>query len=131
VGRWLFGGSTAVKLLRLTLVAILVSCGTEEGGNETTATAAEAVVQNFSMTVTLPGGVQLQRIAVGANVNVELRDRVNVTGDTASATNDVIVANDARVGNLSAKRNVRVGDRSRVTGNVRAGGTSRSLLQRR
>jgi hypothetical protein len=115
--------TATVKLLHVAVAAWAISCGSADDVPPDTTTASEALTEAFSLPITLPRGVSIQEVVVGASESVELRDQTKVFGTTAAANASVTIGNDARVADVTAKGNIRVGDRSKVQGNLKAGGT--------
>lgn len=118
-------GTETAWTLRALILSILVlftaSCSPTDGENEPQArTVRQHVVgeETVSLSLTLPQSFAVQDMVVASRETVQPRDRLKITGSVVSATGDVLVGNDARLGSIVSGRKVTIGDRSKVTGAV-------------
>jgi hypothetical protein len=96
------------------------SRGADDGSFQT---ITGALIQTTTVTITVPHGTDFTRLAVGAGNGITAADRVRVTAPMAVATGALQINNDANVATLTVGGNVNIGDRSRVNGDITAGGT--------
>lgn len=102
----------------------VVACGQESiESSESTAAQTEAVVQERSVILTLPEGMRPHDVVVGTSDLLELRDRTQVEGPVAAASGGIVVGSDAQLQNATARGAIHIGDRTRVQGNLIAGGS--------
>ena len=120
---WLSRLGTCLSLLLAVGGPISCSSDSEKTEEAPVSQQPEAVIQSFTMSFTLPNGVDIATMAVAANSSLNSRDRTRIEGPMGVRQGPLVVDNDARVKAVTAGGNVTIRDRTIVTGNVRASGS--------
>lgn len=109
----------------VTVSGVQTSCGPEktDDSESPVATETQAVIRPFTLSLTLPAGVELNTMAAAARLSLNARDRTQIQGPMGTSGGPLIVDNDAKVRALTARGAITIRDRTVVTGNVRATGT--------
>lgn len=111
-------------------MALIAACSSgsesaKEGelGEVSQAVEGVAVPAPFTMRFDIPTGVALSDVSVIGAQSVIAADRSQIAGTVSSIDSSVTVRNDAKVGAVTSRSTISLGDRTKVGGAVRAGTT--------
>jgi|GEM_PF-1058200 len=133
MSRYRRSGNPVGHYALLSAFMLATGCATDEQPATETAVQSQAAIGEsevspaFSMSIQLPAGADVQKVAVAGLNRVALADRVqvsNAVASTGSASSGAVVetGTDSRTGPITSYGNVVLRDRARVTGDVTAAG---------